>query len=218
MLKPRLYIPCLAAFLGTACATGRTVTPAVPVWPLPGEFTRWEPVPGISLLAPPTSPRGTPVSPSSTVARCNPATTPDTGTWPYSGGAYFCSWSHQDLSRQFRLDWYVNTFETQALVDENLERLRLNLIQGIPGDRLTRLPAPLAGWEWREKVREWLGPEDERPTSGGELIRDRWIVVGTNLLFLQVISLEDDPFPEGEMFLDSLMLTQQAAPAPTKPR
>ncbi|NOK20992.1 hypothetical protein [Corallococcus carmarthensis] len=105
-----------------------------------------------------------------------------------------CSWEHVNFSRQFRLDWYPDAFEPRASPEENLRRLEELEVKPFARDQYTRLPAPWMGWEWH-------GPGE------GQIIQDRWIVVGTGLLFLQAISVKEDPFPEGEAFLDSLRVT-----------
>ncbi|RKH54200.1 hypothetical protein D7X96_05615 [Corallococcus interemptor] len=97
-------------------------------------------------------------------------------------------------SRQFQLHWYPGAFEAGKSPEENLRRLEQDLVQPFARDEYTRLPAPWLGWEWRG-------------VGEGELIRDRWSVVGDGLLFLQAISVQEDPYPEAEAFLDSLRVT-----------
>ncbi|NPC52380.1 hypothetical protein HPC50_35540 [Corallococcus exiguus] len=113
------------------------------------------------------------------------------------------------MGRQLNIDLATNVYEPHASSEEKREQLRVTLIQryGISEKELTRLPAPWFGWEWRKSVQEWLGPPEEQPDGPGELLRDRWIVAGTGRLFVQVISSGDDPFPEGEAFLESLRVT-----------
>ncbi|WP_147447221.1 hypothetical protein [Corallococcus sp. CA054B] len=113
------------------------------------------------------------------------------------------------MGRQLNIDLATNVYGLHASSEEKREQLRVTLIQryGISEKELTRLPAPWYGWEWRKSVQEWLVPPKEKPDGPGELLRDRWIVAGTSLVFLQVVSAEADPFPEGEAFLDSLRVT-----------
>lgn len=118
-----------------------------------------------------------------------------------------CSWRRDDLGRSFKMDWEVNVYAPEASPEEKREQIRRTLLQGIPENELTPLPAPWYGWEWRKVVREWWGPPEEMPDGIGELLRDRWLVAGTRLVFLQVISREGDPFAEGEAFLDSVRVT-----------
>ncbi|MGE6757416.1 hypothetical protein ACQKGO_05320 [Corallococcus interemptor] len=92
------------------------------------------------------------------------------------------------------MDWFPGAFEAGKSPEENLTRLEREEVEPFAGNHYTRLPAPWMGWEWRSP-------------GEGEIIRDRWIVVGTGLLFLQAISVQEDPFPEGEAFLDSLRVT-----------
>ncbi|NOJ98052.1 hypothetical protein HMI51_34575 [Corallococcus coralloides] len=105
------------------------------------------------------------------------------------------------------MHWEVDVYAPEASPEEKREQLRKTLLQGIRETELTQLPAPWYGWEWRAVVREWLGPPEEMPDGIGEILRDRWLVAGTSLVFLQVVSREEDPFPEGEAFLDSLRVT-----------
>ncbi|RKG69302.1 hypothetical protein D7W79_33180 [Corallococcus exercitus] len=164
----------------------------------------------MSVVAP-RVPAGEPRSPRSVAdARCRDIEPTDVaGVSPQVTAYGFCSWDHMDLGRQLHIDWAANTYAPEASSEEKREQLRMTLIQqhGIPEAELTRLPAPWYGWEWRKVVREWLGPPEEMPEAIGELLRDRWLVAGTSLVFLQVISPEGDPFPEGEAFLDSLRVT-----------
>ncbi|WP_223644129.1 hypothetical protein [Corallococcus sp. EGB] len=105
-----------------------------------------------------------------------------------------CSWEEMNFSRQFQLYWYPGAFEAGKSPEENLRRLEQAYVQPFERDEYRRLPSPWMGWEWRG-------------VGEGELIRDRWIVVGTGLLFLQAISAEEDPHPEAEAFLDALRVT-----------
>ncbi|WP_147445410.1 hypothetical protein [Corallococcus aberystwythensis] len=151
-------------------------------------------MPGISIVAPRLLPGGSEAANGTTRVRCDPMRAPDTTTWPYARLDRVCSWEHLNFSRQFRLDWYPDTFEPGKSPEENLTRLEREAVQPFAPNQYTRLPAPWMGWEWRG-----LGE--------GQIIRDRWIVVGTGLLFLQAISVKEDPFPEGDAFLDSLRVT-----------
>ncbi|RUO88714.1 hypothetical protein D7Y11_34065 [Corallococcus sp. AB018] len=120
-----------------------------------------------------------------------------------------CSWSHTDSGRHFHFDWSTDVYAPEASPEDKREQLRMALIQryGVPENELTRLPAPWYGWEWRRVGAEWIGPPEEMPDGIGERLCDRWLVAGTSLVFLQVVSPEDDPFPEGEAFLGSIRVT-----------
>ncbi|WP_147477081.1 hypothetical protein [Corallococcus sp. AB038B] len=125
----------------------------------------------------------------------------------------YCSWSHTDSGRHFHMTWAADVYAPEASPEDKREQLQMTLIQrhSIPENELTQLPAPWYGWEWRMAGTEWWGPPGEMPDGLGELLRDRWLVAGTSLVFLQVVSPEDDPFPEGEAFLDSLRVTATEA-------
>ncbi|NBD11774.1 hypothetical protein [Corallococcus silvisoli] len=196
------YIPSLLALACMACATGRSASPPLPRWPLPGESVRWEPVPGVSVIAPPLPPAKPEPERSATHAECkhlDPSAIIDLASRATT--LFVCSWYHHDSDRQLRMDWSANIFDPEASPEDNLQRLEREQVRPFAGTEYTRLPAPWVGWEWHKAVREWGGP------GPGENISDRWIVVGRGLLFLQTISLENDPFPEGEAFLDSLRVT-----------
>ncbi|NNB99099.1 hypothetical protein HJC10_33915 [Corallococcus exiguus] len=198
MTRLNRYVPSLLALACMACAAGRTAAPALPQWPLPQELVRWEPVPGVSVVAPRVPPGEPEPARSGTDASCwhekadhhLPLTFGEPQPLTGNGG---CSWRHDELDRYFRMHWEVDVFAPEASPDANLQRLEQQFVRP-SGDHYTRLPTPWMGWEFRV-------------VGGGNLIKDRWLVVGTGFLFLQVVSLEDDPFPEGEAFLDSLRVT-----------
>ncbi|NPC68323.1 hypothetical protein HPP05_00985 [Corallococcus exiguus] len=119
-----------------------------------------------------------------------------------------CAWYREDLGRRLSVSWEADSFPTHASLEENVERLRKTLVQsyGIPEDTLSRLPSPWNGWEMRRVSRG-----KEMPgfilVGPSELLRVRWIVLGTGRVTLHAPGLEQDPFPEGEAFLDSLRVT-----------
>jgi hypothetical protein len=157
---------------------------------------RLEPVPGVSILAPPIGTSGATLETASSESYCKPAH--PYGVWPSTALAYGCIWSRASLRRYLALTWYVDAFEPQASPNENLERLRRELVAGfIPAEDLKPLAGPWRGWEWRTRAQ-------------GDMIRDRWIVIGTGFVLLQAVSPEDDPFPEGELFFESLAISTAA--------
>jgi hypothetical protein len=58
-----------------------------------------------------------------------------------------------------------------------LDLLVRDLSNGTPRVELERLGAPWFGWEWRSSAQ-------------GNMLRDRWVLVGTSVVFLQAVSLE----------------------------
>ncbi|RKG64528.1 hypothetical protein D7V80_26645 [Corallococcus sp. CA054B] len=210
MTRLNRFVPSLLALACMACAAGRTAAPVRPQWPLPQELVRWEPVPGASVVAPRVPPGAPRVDPTGVYSGCKDINPADVARIEPQATAYVtCSWYQLDLGRQLNIDLATNVYGLHASSEEKREQLRVTLIQryGISEKELTRLPAPWYGWEWRKSVQEWLVPPKEKPDGPGELLRDRWIVAGTSLVFLQVVSAEADPFPEGEAFLDSLRVT-----------
>ncbi|MBF5045474.1 hypothetical protein FGE12_23910 [Aggregicoccus sp. 17bor-14] len=102
-------------------------------------------------------------------------------------------WDQTGASRYLSFVWHASAFEATATPAEKLERLKQDLVKGIPVEELRPLPAPWSGWEWRSRAQ-------------GDMLRDRWVIAGTGLVMLQAVSLEADPFPEAEWFLDSLVV------------
>lgn len=158
-------------------------------WPVPRELVRVEPHPGISVLAPTASLWRDAGQTRWGRAWCQSRQPEHVRRW--QDWAATCGWDNEGLSRSLRIAWTPEVFDRGLRQEEMLELLVRDLANGTPRQELKRLGTPWAGWEWHSSAQ-------------GNMLRDRWVLVGTSVVFLQAVSLEDDPFPEAELFFESL--------------
>jgi hypothetical protein len=182
----------VACFLG--CSTHRPELRKEPIWPVPSELVRVEVVPGVSVLAPFASYEQGDVQTPWGMTSCKHL---EALKHTYRPSAA-CLWDGHSTSRYLALGWYPNALEKGLQPQEQLDVLERRFSLRGQNSTLQPLKGTWVGWDWTI----W---------ADQTLIRNRYVVIGCNVAFLQAVSEEGDPFPEAELFFASLAADARAA-------
>jgi len=158
------------------------------VWPDPAELVRFEMVSGVSVLAPFASVEQGEVSRPWGNALCTDAVPIERG----GQVGVHCAWYGNHVSRTLAFVWYPGVLRDELEPVRQLSVLaeKFSLSEG--GDaELRPLHGRWIGWAWTLKAE-------------GNLIRNRYIVVGCDVVFIQAVSEGADLFEEASLFFDSL--------------
>jgi hypothetical protein len=185
----RLGLVGVAAGCLTSCSRRPVVYTGEAIWPDPAEIVRVELLPGVSVLAPAASfEQGDIPKPWGRVS-CKTLE-------PMKGGGRAvldCTWYGNKASRTLAFTWYPGVLRERLSPARQLDVLAQEFSLSGKGDdvELRPLRGRWVGWSWATR-------------AAGNLIRNRYVVVGCDVAFLQAVSEVPDVFENAELFFDSL--------------